>query len=72
MGLSEHLSTAAKNGRYLFPQIQNEMLNCLGESIHSALIYTNIRKSKCISVMADEILWYIDDRTTGSLHIMVL
>ena len=51
--LSEHLSTAAKNARYLSPQIQNEMINCLGESIRNALV-TDIRKSKFISVMADE------------------
>ena len=50
--LSEHLSTAAKNARYLSPQIQNKMINCLGESIRNALV-TDIRKSKFISVMAD-------------------
>ena len=51
--LSEHLSTATTNARYLSPQIQNEMINCLGESIRNALV-TDIRKSKFISVMADE------------------
>ncbi|KAK2548314.1 52 kDa repressor of the inhibitor of the protein kinase [Acropora cervicornis] len=54
--LSEYLSTAAKNARYLSPQIQNEMINCFGESIRNALV-TDIRKSKCI-----------DDRTTGGLY----
>lgn len=51
--LSEHLSTAAKNASYLSPQIQKEMINCLGESIRNALV-TDIRKSNFISVMADE------------------
>jgi len=51
--LSEHLSTATKNARYLSPPIQNEMINCLGESIRNNLV-TDIMKSKLISVMADE------------------
>ena len=51
--LSEYLSTVAKNARYLSPQIQNEMINCFSESIRNALV-TDIRKSKFISVMADE------------------
>ena len=51
--LSEHLSTAAKNAHYLSPQIQNEMINCLGESIRNPLV-TDIRKWKFISVMADK------------------
>ena len=51
--LSEHLSTDAKNARYLSPQIQNEMINCFGESIRNALI-TDIRKSKFISAMVVE------------------
>ena len=52
---SEHLSTATKNAHYLSLQIQNKMINCLGKSIGNALV-TDIRKSKFISVMADESL----------------
>lgn len=51
--LSDHLSSAAKNARYLSPQVQNEMIDCLGEVIRSTLV-SNVNQSKFISIMADE------------------
>ena len=45
--LSEHLSTGAKNARYLSPQIQNEVINCLGECIRNALV-TDIRSQSLL------------------------
>ncbi|XP_028516933.1 uncharacterized protein LOC114575707 [Exaiptasia diaphana] len=51
--LSDHLSSAAKNARYLSPQVQNEMIDCLGEVICSTLV-SKVNKSKFISIMADE------------------
>ena len=45
--LSEHLSTGAKNASYLSPQIQNEVINCLGECIRNALV-TDIRSQSLL------------------------
>ena len=51
--LAEHLETAAKNARYISPQIQNEIIECLGDNIRAAIV-DEITKSKFISIMADE------------------
>ena len=46
-----HLSTTPKNAWYLSPQIQNEMLDHISNSIPSALI-SKLNKSKFVSIIA--------------------
>ena len=43
--LANHLKTAAKNAMYLSPQIQNELIKCVGDSIRE-MIVQKISKSK--------------------------
>ena len=48
-----HLSTTPKNAWYLSPQIQNEMIDRISNSIPSALI-SKLNKSKFVSIIADK------------------
>ena len=51
--LKSHLDTSPRNARYLSPNIQNELISCLGNEIRYCIVKL-IDKSKFYSVMADE------------------
>ena len=51
--LRNHLDSSPRNARYLSPQIQNELISCLGDEIRESVV-KQIEKSKFYSVMADE------------------
>ena len=51
--LRNHLDTSPRNARYLSPQIQNELISCLGDEIRESIV-KKTEKKKFFSVMADE------------------
>ncbi|KAK5868034.1 hypothetical protein PBY51_012481 [Eleginops maclovinus] len=51
--LKQHLETAAKNAKYISPQIQNDLIACCAEDIRETLI-NNIKTAKFFTVLADE------------------
>ena len=52
--LKEHLSTAPKNATYMSPDIQNQVIQVLGDHmLHKILI--NVKEAKCFSVITDEV-----------------
>lgn len=51
--LRNHLDSSPRNARYLSPQIQNELISCLGDEIRESVV-KQIEKSKFYSVLADE------------------
>lgn len=52
--LKEHLTTAPKNATYISPDIQNQVIQVLGDHIlHKILI--NVKEAKYFSVIADEV-----------------
>ena len=52
--LRSHLQSAAKNGTYCSPQIQNELISCAGLWIRRKLV-ADVQKSGFFSVLADEV-----------------
>ncbi|XP_011404810.1 PREDICTED: 52 kDa repressor of the inhibitor of the protein kinase-like [Amphimedon queenslandica] len=52
--LKEHLESAGKNAIYTSPEIQNQILNILGDYIRDAIL-TKVRSSLCYSLVADEV-----------------
>lgn len=65
--LRNHLDTSPRNARYLSPQIQNELIPCLGDEIRERIV-KQIEKSKFFSVMADETT---DESTKAQLSVCV-
>ncbi|XP_068762515.1 zinc finger MYM-type protein 1-like [Montipora capricornis] len=65
--LRNHLDSSPRNARYLSPQIQNELISCLGDEIRESVV-KQIEKSKFYSVMADETT---DESTKTQLSICV-
>ena len=65
--LRNHLDSSSRNARYLSPQIQNELISCLGDEIRESVV-KQIEKSKFYSVMADETT---DESTKTQLSICV-
>ena len=51
--LKDHLEKSPQNARYLSPQIQNELISCIGDIMRDSLA-NRINKSKYISILADE------------------
>lgn len=51
--LANFIKTAPKNASYLSPQIQNELIDCLGRVIRREII-NEVSKSDFFSIMADE------------------
>ena len=65
--LRNHLDSSPRNARYLSPQIQNELISCLGDEIRESVV-KHIEKSNFYSVMADETT---DESTKTQLSICV-
>ncbi|XP_041372656.1 uncharacterized protein LOC121385929 [Gigantopelta aegis] len=54
--LNHHLKDARqKNGKYISPDIQNQLINIIGEDILQATLIDEVRQAKFYSIMADEI-----------------
>lgn len=51
--LSEHLKSGPKNAQYVSPQIQNELITCIGNYIREYIV-TEVSKANFFSIMADE------------------
>ena len=52
--LKEHLTTAPKNATYISPDIQNQVIQVLGDHILNKILI-NVKEAKYFSVIADEV-----------------
>ena len=51
--LTSHISTSQRNATHVSPNIQNQLVKCIGDSILESLL-CEVRQSKFYSVLADE------------------
>ena len=52
--LAKHIAESPKNARYTSKGIQNELIDVVGGSIHSAII-AEVQQAKLYSIFADEV-----------------